>query len=34
MNGLAPAPGEWLMVVSFWFGGPEAETYYWRISVS
>jgi hypothetical protein len=34
MNGLAPAPGEWLLTVTFWFGGPDAATYYWRISVS
>lgn len=34
VDGLAPAAGEWLMTVTFWFGGPEAATYYWRISVS
>jgi hypothetical protein len=34
INGLAPAPGEWLLTVMFWFGGPDATTYYWRISVS
>lgn len=34
MMGLAPAPGEWLLAVTFWFGGPEAATYYWRITVT
>ena len=34
MVGMAPAPGEWLLTVTFWFGGPALVTYYWRISVT
>jgi hypothetical protein len=34
MAGLAPAPGEWLIGAIFWFGGPDAALYYWRVSVS
>ena len=34
MTGLAPAPGQWLLTVTFWFGGPGSITYYWRISVT
>jgi hypothetical protein len=33
MNGLAPAQGEWLIGAMFWFGGPEATQYFWRVSV-
>jgi hypothetical protein len=33
IRGIAPAPGEWLVGAIFWFGGPDAPCYYWRISV-
>jgi hypothetical protein len=34
IRGAAPAQGAWLLGAVFWFGGPNAVTYYWRISVS
>jgi hypothetical protein len=33
ISGIAPAPGEWLVGAMFWFGGPDAVEYFWRISV-
>ena len=33
ITGRAPAPGEWLVGVALWFGGPIPVDYYWRISV-
>jgi hypothetical protein len=33
LTALAPAPGEWLFSVVFFFGNATAATYYWRISV-
>jgi hypothetical protein len=33
INGLAPPPGEWLVGAMFWFGGPDAIQYFWRVSV-
>lgn len=33
INGLAPAQGEWFIGALFWFGGPEAPQYFWRVSV-
>jgi hypothetical protein len=34
VSGLAPAHGEWLIGIMFWFGGPDAVQYFWRVSVT
>jgi hypothetical protein len=33
LNAIAPAPGEWLFSVLFFFGNSTVANYYWRLSV-